>query len=27
LDLLDLTPAKYDICISIIAVNGVDLGK
>jgi hypothetical protein len=26
-DLLDLTPAKYDICILIFVVNGVDTGK
>jgi hypothetical protein len=25
--LLDLTPEKYDICISIVVVNGVDTGK
>jgi hypothetical protein len=26
-DLLDLTPEKYDICILIVVVNGVDTGK
>jgi hypothetical protein len=26
-DLLDLTSEKYDICISIVVVNGVDTGK
>jgi hypothetical protein len=27
LDLLDLVPAKDDICISIVIVNGVDTGN
>ncbi len=26
-DFLDLTPEKYDICISVVVVNGVDTGK
>ena len=26
-DLFDLTPEKYDICISIAVVNGGDTGK
>jgi hypothetical protein len=25
-DLLDLTPEKYDICISTVVVNGEDTG-
>ena len=25
-DLLDLTPEKYDICISTVVVNGKDTG-
>jgi hypothetical protein len=23
----DQTPAKYDICISIVVVNGIEIGK
>ena len=26
-NLLDLTPEKYDICTSIVIVNGFDTGK
>ena len=26
-DLLNLTPEKYDICISVVVVNGADTGK
>lgn len=26
-NLFDLTPEKYDICVSIVVVSGVDTGK
>ena len=27
MNLHNLTPAKYDICIAIVVINGVDTGK